>query len=50
MPVLLAHRLRGHQPVAEPRRQRFNGTRQRLRLRPFQMVAGRGVQSDILPI
>jgi hypothetical protein len=34
MGVLLAHRLRRHQPVAEPRGERFNGAGQRLRFRP----------------
>jgi hypothetical protein len=38
MGVLVAYRLRGNQPVAEPRRQRFNGARQRLRLRPLQTI------------
>jgi hypothetical protein len=31
--VLIAHCLGSDQPVAEPRSQRFNGTRQRLRFR-----------------
>jgi len=34
MGVLFAHRLRGDQPVAEPRRERLNAGGQRLRLRP----------------
>ena len=37
MGVLVAHRLRGDQPVAEPRRQRFKVARQRLRFRTFQI-------------
>ena len=37
MGVLVAHRLRGDQPVAEPRGERFDRARQRLRLRPFQI-------------
>ena len=38
MRVLLAHRLRGDQPVAEPRGERFKGARQRLRLWTLQMI------------
>jgi hypothetical protein len=38
MGVLVAHRLRRHQAVAEPRRERFNGGGQSRWLRPFQMV------------
>ena len=37
MGVLVAHRLRGDQPVAEPRGERFDGARQRLRLRTLQI-------------
>src|SRR3984957_9305136 len=38
MGVLVAHRLRGNQPVAEPRRERFNRFRQRLRFRALDAV------------
>ncbi len=38
MGVLVAHRLRGDQPVAEPRGERFQRARQRLRLRTRQIV------------
>jgi hypothetical protein len=38
MGVLVANRLRGNQPVAEPRRQRLNGALQRLRLGPRQIA------------
>ncbi len=46
--VLIAHRLRGDQPVAEPRRERFQRARQRLRLRSFQIMGCGCGQSDIL--
>ncbi len=41
MGMLLAHRLRGDQPVAEPRRQRVDGALQRLRFRPLQIACYR---------
>ena len=49
MRVLVAHRLRGDQPVAEPRGERFDGAGQRLRFRTFQMIGDGNAQSDILP-
>ena len=41
MGMLFAHRLRGDQPVAELRRERFNRAGQRLRFRPRRIVRNR---------
>src|SRR5262249_5883578 len=41
MGMLLAHRLRRDQPVAEPRRQRFDRALQGLRFRPLQIACYR---------
>ena len=49
MGMLLAHGLRGDQPVAEPCRQRLNGALQRLRFRPRQIVRYRCRHSNFLP-
>ncbi len=49
MGVLVAHRLRGDQPVAEPRGQRVDGAFQRLRLRPLRMVGYRCRHAKFLP-
>jgi len=38
MGVLVADRLRGHQPVAEPRGERFNSGSERLRFGPRQIL------------
>ena len=50
MGVLFAHRLRGDQPVAEPRRQRLNGACQRLRLRPLRIIRYRRRHAKFLRI
>ena len=47
MGMLVANRLRGDQPVAEPRRQRVNGAFERLRFRPLQIACYDA--HDILP-
>ena len=49
MGVLLAHGLRGDQPVAEPRRQRLHRACQRLRFRPLQIARYRCRHAQFLP-
>ena len=50
MGVLLAHRLRGNQPVAESRRQRLDRACQRLRLRPLHTTLYRRRHAKFLRI
>jgi hypothetical protein len=49
MGVLFAHRLRGDQPVAEPRRKRLNGAGHRLRLWPLHIARYRHRHAKFLP-